>query len=264
MLPPGGAWHDALVPIRPGAEAWSADGGPTGVLLCHGFTGSPASMRPWGEQLAAAGLSVTIPRLPGHGTTWQELNLTRWDDWYSTVERALFDLKQRCSTVFVMGLSVGGSLTLRLAEEHADVIRGIAVVNPMVHTENKAMFALPLLRHVVSSLPGVVNDIKKPGQDEVGYDRLPLQALYSLSQAWPDIRADLPSITMPVLVMRSTVDHVVEPSNAEFVLAHLGSDDVTDVVLPDSYHVATLDNDAPTIVARSLEFVERLVSRDDA
>ncbi|MFZ0322925.1 MAG: alpha/beta fold hydrolase [Actinomycetes bacterium] len=249
--------------VRPGAEAWSADGGPTGVLLCHGFTGSPASMRPWGEQLAAAGLTVQIPRLPGHGTTWQELNLTRWDDWYGAVEAALVDLSERCPTVFVMGLSVGGTLTLRLAELQAQRIRGICVVNPMVHTENKAMVALPLLRHVVPSLPGVVNDIKKPGQDELGYDRLPLQALYSLSQTWPAVRDGLPSITMPVLVMHSTVDHVVEPSNSEYVLAHLGSSDVTDVELADSYHVATLDNDAPQIVARSLEFVERLTTTTD-
>jgi len=261
-MPPGDAWHDAWMPIPLSAEAWSADGGPTGVLLCHGFTGSPASMRPWGEQLAAAGLTVDLPRLPGHGTTWQELNLTRWEDWYSTVERALLQLTQRCSTVFVMGLSMGGTLTLRLAEQHPDLIRGIVVVNPIVHSENKALVALPLLRHVVPSMPGVVNDIKKAGQDEVGYDRLPLQALYSLTQAWPDVRRDLATITMPVLVMHSSVDHVVEPSNAAYVLAHLGSDDVTDVELPDSFHVATLDHDAPTIVEQSLQLVARLAPSD--
>ncbi len=250
------------MPNRPSAEAWSADGGPTGVLLCHGFTGSPASMRPWGEQLAAAGYTVDLPRLPGHGTTWQELNLTRWDDWYSTLERALVQLSQRCSTVFVMGLSMGGTLTLRLAEQHADLVTGIAVVNPFVHSESKALLALPLLRHVVGSTPGVVNDIKKPGQDEVGYDRLPLQALYSLTRAWPDVRRDLSAITMPVLVMHSSVDHVVEPSNAAYVLAHLGSDDVTDIELPNSFHVATLDHDAPTIVEQSLRFIARLTPAD--
>jgi carboxylesterase len=250
------------MPNPPSAEAWSADGGATGVLLCHGFTGSPASMRPWGEQLAAAGCTVDLPRLPGHGTTWQELNLTRWDDWYSTVERALVQLAERCRTVFVMGLSMGGTLTLRLAEQHPDLITGVAVVNPIVHSESKALRALPLLRHVVPSMPGVVNDIKKPGQDEVGYDRLPLQALYSLTQAWPDVRRGLGTITLPVLVMHSSVDHVVEPSNAAYVLAHLGSDDVTDVELPNSFHVATLDHDAPTIVEQSLRFIARLTPAD--
>ena len=77
------------MPIVAGAEPFHHDGGLTGVLLCHGLTGSPASTRPWAEVLSAAGLTVDVPRLPGHGTIWQELNTTRWPDWFSAVERAL-------------------------------------------------------------------------------------------------------------------------------------------------------------------------------
>jgi carboxylesterase len=95
------------MPIRPGAEPWSSDGDATGVLVLHGFTGSPASMRPWGEALAAEGWTVRVPRLPGHGTTWQEMNRTRWEDWYGECERGLRELTSRCDRVFVAGLSTG-------------------------------------------------------------------------------------------------------------------------------------------------------------
>lgn len=244
--------------VRPGAEPFSSDGGPVGVLLCHGFTGSPASMRPWGEQLAAAGLTVRVPRLPGHGTTWKEMQVTRWPDWYGTVERELVDLSSRCDKVFVMGLSMGGTLTLRLAEEHSDAVAGIVLVNAAVLSKNRLMALLPVLRHVVPSFPGVSNDIKKPGQDEIAYDRMPLQAVHSLNQLWALTRDDLGKVTAPMLLIRSETDHVVEPENAEFILEHAGSTDREVVVLPDSFHVATLDNDAPTIVERSLAFVRRL------
>ena len=96
------------MPVLPGAEPFEHAGGDVGVLLVHGFTGCPQSMRPWAEHLAAEGFTVSLPRLPGHGTRWQDLNLTRWTDWYAEAERALDALRRTCSTVFVMGLSMGG------------------------------------------------------------------------------------------------------------------------------------------------------------
>jgi len=245
--------------VVPGAEPWSADGDGTGVLVIHGFTGSPASVRPWAAELAAQGWTVRVPRLPGHGTRWQDMNLTTWQDWYAEVDAALADLRARCDHVFVMGLSMGGTLTLRLAEQHGAEIAGIVLVNPSVHTERIDRFALPLVQRFVASFPGISNDIAKPGQDEVAYDRLPLKAAYSLSQLWSVTKAGIASITQPVLLFRSLNDHVVEPSNAAYILANVSSADVTEVVLPDSYHVATLDHDAPLIVRDSIAFVRRLV-----
>src|SRR6202046_751279 len=96
------------MPLLPGAEAYTHDGGPTGVLLCHGFTGSPQSLRPWAEYLAKAGLTISLPRLPGHGTTWQEMARTRWEDWFAEVDRAFDELQSRCEEIFLMGLSMGG------------------------------------------------------------------------------------------------------------------------------------------------------------
>ena len=239
--------------IMPGAEPIDLPGGPIGVLLSHGFTGTTQSMRPWAEHLAAAGVTVVAPRLPGHGTTVKDMNTTRWSDWYATVERAFDDLRDRCETVFAMGLSMGGTLVLRLAEQRSDQVAGIVVVNTSLATERKDAKLLPLLAKVLASRPGIASDIKQPGQVELAYDRLPLKAAYSLQQAWPVVRRDLPRITCPVLVYRSATDHVVEPVSGTTLLE--GCAHAEERVLQDSYHVATLDNDAPTIFAGSLEFI---------
>jgi carboxylesterase len=246
------------MPLFPGAEPYSADGGSTGVLLLHGFTGSPKSMKPWGERVAADGHTVRVPRLPGHGTRWQDMNLTRWEDWYAEADRAFLELQRTCDAVFVFGLSMGGSLTLRLAERHGDAIRGIALVNPAVHSERPDRFLLPALQAVIPSFPGISNDIKMVGQDEGAYDRIPLKAAHSLTKLWKAVKQDIAQVRQPLLLFRSAEDHVVEASNARYILDHVSSSDKTEVVLPDSFHVATLDNDFETIVGYSIDFIRRL------
>ena len=241
----------------PDAGPYRHDGGPVAALLIHGFTGSPRSMRPWAEYLAANDLTVRVPLLPGHGTTWQELNRTSWDDWYETVATALAELRSQHERVFVCGLSMGGSLSLRLAELQPSSVTGLVLVNPAVHTERLDRFLLPFVRHLVPSFPGIGNDIKKPGQDEAGYDRLPVQGSYALTQLWSAVRRDIAQVQAPLLLFRSAEDHVVEPSNAAWILNNVSSVDKSEQVLPDSYHVATLDNDAPTIFAESLRFMKR-------
>jgi carboxylesterase len=247
------------VAILPGAEPFTHDGsGEIGVLLCHGFTGTPQSMVPWGAALAEAGFTVTCPLLPGHGRTWPEMNRTTWPDWYREVDHAFDSLVERCRTVFVFGLSMGGTLALRLAQRHGSAVAGLVLVNPSVTTERKDAVFLPVLSKLVPSMPGISNDIKKPGSTELAYRRLPLRAAASLSKLWQVVRGDLDRIDQPLLLLRSAVDHVVEPVNAEIILAGVHGTDVREVVLPDSYHVATLDNDADTIFTTSVEFAQRV------
>lgn len=250
--------------LLPGTEPWSA--GPReaaiGVLLCHGFTGSPQSMRPWGEYLAGRHpeYAIELPLLPGHGRPWRELQKTRWPDWYATLDRAFLDLRARCERVFVMGLSMGGGLALRLAEQHPADVAGLVLVNPSV-TRNKPTEALlPVLSRLIPSIPSIASDIKKPGMRETGTDRTPLKAAHSLSRFWTVVAADLPRVTAPVLVLHSREDHVVHPRNSALVLANVGSTDKQEVVLGESYHVATLDHDAELIFSGSAEFVEKITA----
>lgn len=242
----------------PGAEAFQHAGGGVGALMCHGFTGTPQSLRPWAEHLGAAGLTVSLPRLPGHGTRWQDANMTTWDDWYACVDRELRSLRERCEHVFVMGLSMGGTLTIRLAEQRAAEVAGIVLVNPSLTTLRKDAKFLPVLSKVLPSVAAIGGDIKKPGVKELAYDRTPLRAANSLSHLWRLTRAELAKVTSPVLLYRSKVDHIVESVNSRLLVEGVGSENVAEVVLPDSYHVATLDNDAETIFAGSAEFTKRL------
>ena len=246
--------------VRPGAEPFAHDGSDVGVLLVHGFTGSPQSMRPWGQALADKGYTVRVPRLPGHGTTWQEMNRTRWEDWYAEADRAFAELGTRCEKVVVGGLSMGGTLVTRLAEDHGPSVCGLVLVNPAFKVEDARLAALPVLKVLVPSLAGISNDIKKPGQDEGAYDRTPLRALHSQVRAWAAVVRDLPSVTQPVLLLRSREDHVVPASSEELFLSRISSADVTEIVLEDSYHVATLDNDASRIVDESIAFIDRVTA----
>jgi carboxylesterase len=243
--------------VRAGAEPVDLAGGPVGALLCHGFTGSTRAVRPWADHLAAAGLTVVAPRLPGHGTTWQDMNTTRWDDWYAEVDGALDGLRERCSAVFVMGLSMGGTLALRLAELRPDDVAGVVVVNASLATQRKDARLLPLAQRFIPSFPGIANDIKKPGVDELAYDRIPLKAAHSMAQHWPVVRRDLGRITAPVLAFRSRIDHVVEAVSATALVEGLeaAGRSVDLRLLENSFHVATLDHDAPEIYRASLAFV---------
>src|SRR5215469_2090850 len=185
------------MPIMPGAEAYDHDGGPTGVLLCHGFTGSPQSLRPWGEFLAGAGLTVSLPRLPGHGTTWQEMARTRWEDWYAEVDRAFDELRTATDEIFVMGLSMGGCLALRLAELRGEAVSGLVLVNPSVTAESKLFLLAPVMKFVVRSLKGVGSDIKKPGVAELAYNRTPVKAAATLPGLWRVTQRHLDRVTQP-------------------------------------------------------------------
>jgi carboxylesterase len=246
------------VPVLPGAEPFRHEGGEAGVLLCHGFTGSPQSLRPWAQYLAEHGLTVSLPLLPGHGTRWQDMALTGWQDWYAEVDRELRALSERCTSVFVAGLSMGGTLALRLAAKHGDAVRGVVVVNPANRMHGLAPYALPVARHFVRTAPGIASDIAKEGSVELGYDKVPLHAAHSLRTFFRQVDGELPQVTQPLLVLRSAQDHVVPAADSARVLSRVSSLDVTEIVLEQSYHVATLDHDADRIFEESLAFMGRL------
>ncbi|MFE7208942.1 alpha/beta hydrolase [Streptomyces sp. NPDC001698] len=246
------------MPVLPGAEPFRHEGGEVGVLLCHGFTGSPQSLRPWGRYLAQRGLTVSLPLLPGHGTRWEDMQLTGWPDWYAEVDRELRVLRESCARVFVAGLSMGGALALRLAARHGDAVAGVVVVNPANKVHGLSAYALPVARHVVRTTKGIASDIALEGAAELGYDRVPLHAAHSLRNFFRMVDGELPQVTQPLLLLRSPQDHVVPPVDSARILGRVSSTDVTEVLLEHSYHVATLDHDADRIFEESYAFVGRL------
>ncbi|MFF3336728.1 alpha/beta hydrolase [Streptomyces sp. NPDC002888] len=246
------------MPVIPGAEPYRHDGGEVGVLLCHGFTSSPQSLRPWAEHLAARELTVSLPLLPGHGTRWEDMQLTGWQDWYAEVDRELRALRRTCAQVFVAGLSMGGALALRLAAKHQGAVAGVMVVNPANKVHGLSAYALPVARHVVRTAKGITSDIAKEGGVEIGYDRVPLHAAHSLRVFFRQVDGELPQVTQPLLLLRSARDHVVPAADSARVLSRVSSTDVREVVLEQSYHVATLDHDADRIFEESYAFIARL------
>lgn len=246
--------------VAPDAHPYAADGGDVGVLLVHGFTGSPASLRPWAEHLADHGLTVRVPRLPGHGTSWQEMNRTRWQDWYAAADQSFRELRRQCSQVVVGGLSMGGALALRLAEQNGRDVAGVLLVNPFVQLVDRRLWVVPFARHFVRSTKPVGGDIKRPGVQEHAYPRVPMHALSSMLTLGRLVKQDLPKVTQPLLMFRSAEDHVIDPLSGRLIVARVSSRDISEQILDDSYHVATLDNDAETIHAESLKFIERITS----
>ncbi|WP_239342269.1 carboxylesterase [Frankia sp. CiP3] len=226
-----------------------------GVLLLHGFGGSPASMRPWARYLLGQGYRVSVPLLPGHGTTWQDLSSTRWPDWYGGAERALIELAEHCETVAVTGLSMGGSLALRLAARHPAIVRAVVLVNPSIANPNRLLFALPVLQHLVPSIRNDGPMVKKPDVPRASYDRLSLKAVRSMTLLWRDVRPRLSAVTQPLLLFRSLADGTAGELSSGIVLRGIASAEHREVLLPDSYHIATLDNDAETIFAESAAFL---------
>ncbi len=247
--------------VLPGAEPMSRQGGPQGVLVLHGFTGNPQSMRPLGEVLASAGFTVELPLLPGHGTVVDDLIPKRFSDWTGAAESALTGLASRCESVALVALSMGGTLALWLAERHPE-IRGLVLVNPMV--DPPAQSFRDVLRGLIDSgtevAPGVGSDIAREGVVELAYPGTPLAAALSLFEGVDEVNAALGEVRCPVLLLSSRQDHVVPSSSGDALVAGV-SGPVERIWLERSYHVATLDYDAPDIEARTLAFLTDVLGR---
>ena len=186
-------------PILEGAEPYSAQGDRRGALVLHGFTGCPQSMRPLAEAFAAAGYTVELPRLPGHGTTVEDMARYGWPDWAAAAEAAYTDLAARTDSVVVAGLSMGGTLTLYLAEQHPE-IAAIVLVNPVVEPEDFA----PLVKMARAQLDagepfiqGVGNDVADPDVTELAYTSMPNAAVLSLVVGLQALKADLATVRPP-------------------------------------------------------------------
>jgi carboxylesterase len=246
--------------VLPEAEPFSATGDDVGVLVLHGFTGHPGSVRPLAEALAADGRTVELPRLPGHGTVVEDMLDTGFADWAAAAEAAYADLAGRTRTVVVAGLSMGGTLACLLTARHPEVA-GLVAINPLVQPPDPEMAAM--VRQMVdageSVAPGIGSDIADPDAHETAYDGSPLLPLLTLFEGVEALQADLPRIACPVLLLSSPQDHVVPPPNSDH-LAAMVAGPVQRETLERSYHVATLDYDKDRIAELATEFVRKVSS----
>ena len=237
-------------------------GGKTGVLLIHGFTGSPASIAPWALGLNEAGFTVHVPALAGHATSWSALNATRWTDWYASAESALDELLRECDRVFVGGFSVGGALALRLSQIYGARIEGILLLNASIYDRRKFYILLPIIKHFIPSIRSGAMDVKKINQSSLrhSYERIPLKALDSLRRLWNQVEKDLQLVDLPLMVSYSIADHVVDPANSETIIDSVNSVDIREVIFENSFHNVALDYDAHSMIEESIHFIHDVMS----
>ena len=249
-------------PTIPGAEAFSQNGnGDVGVLVLHGFTGNPGSMRALAEACATAGFHVELPQLAGHGTAIEDMIPTRWADWSGDAEKAYQVLSKRAKKIVVMGLSMGGALTLWMAAQHPEAC-GIVCINPA--TQPQPQEVIDMLQGMIDAgtvtMDGIGSDIADPSAHETAYAGTPLAAMKSfLADGLSPLAPRYPSIKMPMLLYTSVQDHVVQPSDSDAVAATYGGP-VERVMLERSYHVATQDYDKDIIFAGAVAFVQRVTA----
>ena len=235
--------------------------GPHGALVVHGFTGHCGSMRIIADAFAAEGWHVEMPLLPGHGTTVDDMLATRWSDWAGEVERAYRSLAARADRIVVVGLSMGGALTLRVGADHPEVA-GLVCINPAAQPQPSEV--IDMLQGMVDGgtevIPGIGSDIADPDAKESAYSGTPLRPLISmLADGVGPLAAHYPSMTVPLLLMGSPQDHVVDPAQVEYLAGTYGGP-VERVSLDRSYHVATQDYDKHLVVERALEFAAKVTA----
>ncbi|KAF0817334.1 MULTISPECIES: alpha/beta hydrolase [unclassified Cytobacillus] len=231
-------------PVLDGAESFYYEGNEIGILITHGFLGTPQSVRFLGESFAKLGYTVYAPRLKGHGTHYKDIENTTHEDWFAEAEKGYLFLKERCTSVFAAGQSMGGALTLWLANKYPE-IAGIALMN--------AALRVPCYEYLKGKtnpryLDEGAPDIKKEGVEEITYGKVPIRSIFELQNVMENTPDLLPSIKTPVIGFKSLEDHVVPAECTDFILDNIGSMEKKAVSLYNSYHVASMDHDKEEIV----------------
>lgn len=234
-----------------GAEELKYEGNKVGILVSHGFTGTTQSISPLVDSYVKEGYTVYAPRIEGHGTVPEELEHSTYQDWMKSIDKAMEWLKARCEHVFVVGLSMGGTLALEAATNYENV-KGIVLIN--------AAIDIPTLKHMDDHehrfIDPIGSDVKNDAF-ELTYDRTPVKSIGELCKLMDEVRGKLSSVHCPILLFVSDEDHVVPPHNSETIFEAVFSEQKELVHLENSYHVATLDYDQDLIQERSLEFFQR-------
>lgn len=261
---PSPATMAALRAARADAErryAFRMEGRRIGVLLVHGLTSTPQSLRELGSAFASHGIDVEAVLLPGHGTTPEDLETTNWEEWYEAVRGGLDRLRPRCDRLFICGQSMGGALALHAAAR--EPLDGVITLAGFLYLKDWRAKFIPALKHVMHWRKCIGNDIADPNRrDEVCYDRISLSTIEQLIALGATVRGELHKIEVPALVMQSRVDHVVPPDTADLIYDGLSSPDKEMVRLPNSYHVISMDFDFGTVVERSVRFMRRVAYVD--
>ncbi|MFA9560006.1 alpha/beta hydrolase [Evansella sp. AB-rgal1] len=242
--------------VIPGAEAFHIPGNSIGILLCHGFVGTPQSVEYIGKKFAAKGYTVRAPRLTGHGTNPYDFETATYYDWISDLEANYYALKKTCSEIYVAGQSMGGLLALVLASKIKD-IAGIITINVAYEVPGYEKYKNRVSpRFLEESAP----DMKAEGVHEITYPVVPITAIKELLRLKQYTKSVIQDVECPVLLFHSTIDNVVPPACTMDVFDEVRSTHKEIIELKNSYHVASMDFDRDNIVNDADLFIRKVSS----
>jgi len=241
-------------------EAFTLPGGPVGVLLSHGWTATTAEVRLLAEYLNTRGYTVSCPLLPGHGTTVQEMNRCRWQDWLAALETAYQELAQKCSRVVIGGESMGALLTLYLASQHPEVTAvlsyaaAIVTVSPWMKRFAALIAPFKPYRYRKPAPWTIVDDRWK------GYPVEPFPAAVQLFRLQAALTPRLPLITQPILILHGRLDTSALPESAEVLYRTVSSSLKELHWLEKSHHCLLLDEEWEQAAHLTHQFLERVLA----
>jgi carboxylesterase len=248
------------------AEPFFLRGNKTGVLLIHGFTGTPKEMRWMGEYLNQQGLTCLGIRLNGHATDMEDMRRSRWTDWAASVEDGFHLLSRSVDRVFLVGLSMGGVLSLLMSTRLAERVTGVvAMSTPFQLPNNYPLWALRLYSFFVRDnpksreTPGASWFDKAAYAEHVSYPQNPMRSVVELKLLLNEMQAALSEISTPVLLIHSKDDPYVLPENMEKIYAGLVNvSDKTKLYVSGSGHVVTRDAARPQVFRAVEEFIRKV------
>ncbi len=232
-------------------EPFYFPGGPVGCVLVHGFTGTPLEMRTLGEYLNQKGFTVLGVRLAGHATTMEDMIRTRYEDWLASAEDGYHLLRSHCTKVFMIGLSLGGAISLTLAARLP--LDGVVSMSTPYQLPIRWARRNPWLVHVFSpfikSMAKGEDNWFNPelSQSHISYERNPIRPGYELDRLLKQMQTELPLIKIPVMVIHSRDDNYILEENAELVFNAIGSDQKELVWTDNCNHVVTRDGDTSRV-----------------
>lgn len=240
-------------------QAFSMDKGPVGCLLIHGFTGMPSEMLLLGEFLAERDITVRGVRLPGHGTLPDDMDKTNWHDWAGKAEAEFLALREKCDEVFVAGLSMGGALTLYLAEKY-DLPGAAALAAPAFIDDWRVKYLLPILGPFVKFYPAETRtDFADPeaAKTHRSYEYIPISSVRNILELVKEVRENLDKIKCPLLVVHSPKDETVMLRNAKYIMDHVSSEKKEYLQLEKSGHIVTKDIEKNIVFEKIYELIKR-------
>jgi carboxylesterase len=242
-----------IYPVIDGAESFFIKGNSVGLLLSHGFLGTPQSVKDLGEQFAELGYTVYAPRLKGHGTHYKDVEKATHEEWLSDLEKGYKRLKRHCSVIYVVGQSMGGTLAILLANKQQG-IDGLILINAALSVPSYESLRNQITpRYIEESKP----DIKKQGVVEITYSKVPLRSIHQLQRLMNKITVEeLRNVKIPLLSFKSLEDHVVPPENTDYIMQHVSSLKKRSISLSDSFHVASMDNDKNKIIRKTHAYIQ--------